>query len=71
METRTDHLMAVHVDLAVSLSAVHGVAVGARELRERGAPLELARRVLLQPGRRRGAGRRWHVHHLVADQPHE
>ncbi|MBQ5963134.1 hypothetical protein [Massilia sp. ZL223] len=69
MKPRTDRLTAAHVDLAVSLAAVHGIAVGARELCERGVALELARRVLLRPSARRG--RRRLDLDLSAGQPHQ
>ena len=55
MTSRSDRLTAAHVDMAVNLARSHGVATGARLLFELGLSLDLARRVLLQPGRRRGA----------------
>ena len=55
MHNRTAPLTAIQVDLAINLARTRGVATGARELFELGLPLELARRVLLHPGRRRGA----------------
>jgi len=53
MNNRTDRLTAVYIDLALNLVESHGVAAGARALFDLGLPLELARRVLLQPGQRR------------------
>ena len=55
MHKRTDRLTALYVDLAINLARSHGVAAGARALFEQGIPIELARRVLLRPGERRGA----------------
>ena len=53
MHTRSDRLAALQVDLAINLSSSHGVAAGARALFEFGLPLEVARRVLLNPELRR------------------
>lgn len=57
MHKRADRLTAFHVDLAISLADVHGVAAGARELCQLGLPIELAHRVLLTPHVRRGRAR--------------
>ena len=53
MRKRSDRLTATHVDLAINLAAIRGVAAGARALVEQGVPIEVAHRVLLQPGLRR------------------
>lgn len=55
MIKRTDRLTAFYVDLAINTAACHGAAAGAEVLFRLGLPLELARRVLLNPAARRGA----------------
>lgn len=58
MIKRTDRMTAFHVDLAVNLAGSHGVHAGARAMFEAGLPIELAQRVLLRPGQRRGTTER-------------
>ena len=54
MDQRTDRLTAVYVDLAVNIAAAFGMAAGVLSLHERGAPLQVIQRVLVQGGPRRG-----------------
>lgn len=54
MDKRTDRLMAVHVDLAVNIAAVFGMAAGVRSLHDCSAPAAVIQRVLIECSARRG-----------------
>jgi hypothetical protein len=53
MNRRTDRRTALLIDAAIHAAAVHGAVGAARELAERGVPLEVAMRVLTRPSERR------------------
>jgi len=55
MEKRTDRHTAVHVDLAVNVSAVFGLGAGVQALHEQHVPLAVVQRALIDRGPRRGA----------------
>lgn len=55
MEKRTDRHTAVHVDLAVNVSAVFGLSAGVQALHEQQVPLAVVQRALIDRGPRRGA----------------
>ena len=70
MHKRTDRLTAFHIDQAVNLASSYVVAAGANALFELDIPLDLARRVLLQPERRRDAvPKQTHAEPLRASTP--
>lgn len=53
MEKRTDRHTAVHVDLAINVSAVFGLAAGTQALHEQWVPPAVIQRALInrEPGR--------------------
>lgn len=55
MEKRTDRHIAVHVDLAVNVPAVLGLAADVQALDEQQVPPTVVQRALIDRGPRRGA----------------
>ena len=55
MESRTDRLTAVYVDMAVNIAIAYGMATAVRSLHECGVAPAVIQRVLIDGGPRRGA----------------
>lgn len=61
MESRTDRLSAVYVDLAVNIVSTYDLATGVRALCECKVPAAVIQRVLMDGGPRRGMVEQQHA----------